>query len=114
MTIGERVRYLGTDRFTWWDLKVVVSQASESSPIVRKTNPELYRWGLDQYLLAEIADTLHWLQWAKTPGAQKRIPEGKPDPIPRPGLHDPNVEIHKFDVLPADEMMQWLGWDTPD
>lgn len=114
MSIGERLRYLGTDRLTWWDIKVVVAEASRDSPIVRAMNPDSHLWGLEAQLLAELVDTAHWLQWTKTKGAQKKPAEGMPDPIPRPGVKPPEVKVYKYDVLPADEMLAWLGWDTPD
>lgn len=116
MTIGERLRYLGTDRLTWSDLKVVVSQAGPDSPIVRAINPDAYTWTLSNQLLAEAVDTLHWLQWAKTKGAQKTPPDGMPTPIKRPGVSEPksDVEVYKFDSAPQDEMLSWLGWESPE
>lgn len=47
-------------------------------------NPD-WRWErLETHLLARIADSLTWLQWAKTKdGAKGRR---MPDPIPRPGV----------------------------
>lgn len=114
MAIGERLRYLGTERLSWWDLKVIINQASEKSPIVRAVDPDAYLWGLPEQLLAEATDMLHWLQWAKTKDAQEKSPKNMPEPIKRPGVGEPTTgEVYKYDILPADEMLAWLGWDTP-
>jgi Family of unknown function (DUF5361) len=44
-------------------------------------------WSRTDMLLADIADSLHWLQWAKTKdGARNR---SRPQPIPRPGVRTP-------------------------
>lgn len=113
MSIGERLRYLGTERLTWSDLKVVIKQAAPDSPIVRELNPDAYIWTNTNQLLADIADSLHWLCWTKTKGAQKTPPEGMPNPIKRPGIVEPKGEVYKYDVVPQDEMLAWLGWEAP-
>lgn len=71
-------------------------------------------WGIQEQLLAEQVDVLHWLQWAKTPDASKKPPQNRPEQIPRPGVK-PNkqVEVIKFDVMTQDEALAWLGWDQP-
>lgn len=94
-------------------MKVIIYQAAPDSPIIREVDPDVYSWTLNNQLLAEIADTLHWLRWAKTKGAQKKPPEGMPDPIKRPGVVEPKGEVYKYDVAPADEMLAWLGWEDP-
>ncbi|MCB6401518.1 DUF5361 domain-containing protein [Schaalia odontolytica] len=48
-----------------------------------------WQWrSIDTHLAAIQADSLRWLQWAKTEAAQKG--RGAPPPIPRPGTR---VEI---------------------
>jgi len=113
MTIGERLRYLGTERLTWSDLKVIITQAAPDSPIIREISPDAYTWTNTNQLLADIADSLHWLCWAKTKGAQKKPPEGMPDRIKRPGIVEPQGEVYKYDVMPQDDMLAWLGWENP-
>lgn len=44
-------------------------------------------WGLPEMLLAEAADSLRWLVWAKTEDGQKN--RNHPHPIPRPGVEPP-------------------------
>lgn len=59
-------------------------------------------WGLPEMLAADIADSLRWLMWAKTPDAPKG--RNRPKPIPRPGVKGPErigtataiAEMNKF------------------
>lgn len=81
--MGLRLRDLGTDRLTWSDLKAIVRHAPTTSALVRAQEPERSRWGVTEYLLAIIADSLRWLVWAKTKDAKRR--RNQPKPIPRPG-----------------------------
>jgi hypothetical protein len=45
--------------------------------------PDRAGWDKTNMLLAEIVDTLHWLQWAKTKAGQHN--RDRPPPVPRPG-----------------------------
>lgn len=110
INLGLRLRRLGSEDFTWRDLKVIVSKSSTHSALVQEMNPEAATWGLDQQLLAEIVDALHWSNWTKTKGAQSKPPRDMPDPIPRPGVK-PKNEVIKFDVMTQDEALDWLGWE---
>ena len=80
---GLRLRDLGSDRFTWGDLKAILAHLPQSSAYWRAREPEKSRWGVGEYLLASIADSLRWLVWAKTKDAKRR--RNLPKPIPRPG-----------------------------
>ncbi|QXB43414.1 DUF5361 domain-containing protein [Jonesia denitrificans] len=40
-------------------------------------------WGVQEHLLATIADTLRWLAWAKSEDGKRN--RKRPKPIPRPG-----------------------------
>ena len=51
---------------------------------MREQEPERSRWGVAEYLLAAIADSLRWIVWAKTKDAKRN--RNKPKPIPRPGM----------------------------
>lgn len=53
------------------------------SALVRAREPERSRWGVAEYLLAVIADSLRWLVWAKTKDAKRG--RNRPKPVPRPG-----------------------------
>lgn len=114
---GLRLRNLGSDEFTWVDLKVVVLQNMHDNrtAIYRAMNPDTYMWGIQEQLLAEAVDTLHWLKWAKTKGATQKPPQGMPEPIPRPGIKPTDSsEVIKFDVMTQDETLAWLGWKQPE
>lgn len=43
-------------------------------------------WSQTDMLLAEMIDTLRWLQWAKTKDAAAEPPKNAPTPYPRPGV----------------------------
>jgi hypothetical protein len=45
--------------------------------------PDHAGWSKTTMLLAEIVDTLHWLQWVKTRDGQRN--RGLPKRVPRPG-----------------------------
>lgn len=80
---GLRLRDLGSDRFRWSDLRAIVTHLPVESALIRVKEPERSRWGISEYLLAIIADSLRWLVWAKTPDAKRK--RNRPKPIPRPG-----------------------------
>lgn len=110
---GLRLRNLGSEDFNWRDLKVIVRQCPRDSAIARAVEPDAATWGVQEQLLAEIADTLHWLQWTKTKDAAAKPPRNAPDPIPRPGIKPKQVEVYKYDVMTQDEALEWLGWTRP-
>lgn len=58
-------------------------------------------WREQEYMLAIIADALHTQIWQAGSGKGKR-----PQPLPRPG----DTRRHRYDVVPAAEMVDWLGW----
>lgn len=111
IVLGLRLRWLGTDLLTWRDLKIIVQHLSSTSALMQKMDPENAVWGLQEYLLAEVVDTLHWLQWAKTKDAAAKPPRNQPDPLPRPGTK-PKTEFIKYDVMTQDDAIDWLGWTT--
>jgi hypothetical protein len=45
--------------------------------------PDRAGWDKTTMLLAEMVDTLHWLQWAKTKAGQNN--RDRPQLVPRPG-----------------------------
>lgn len=68
-------------------LASVVMKQTESWTL-RAIDQEWQWRSIDTHLAAIQADSLRWLQWAKTEAAQKG--RGAPPPIPRPGAR---VEI---------------------
>ena len=63
---------------------------------------------MPEYLLAQVADSLNWLVWAKTKDAEHN--RNRPKPIPRPGLDEPDKTIYGSKPLPIEDMQAWLGW----
>ena len=113
ITHGLRLRDVGTRRFNWRDLLVIVKQSPASSALYRAVHgQEESEWTLTNHLLAGMGDSLAWLVWAKTEDAAKK--RNKPKPIPRPGVRDESKKQIGGGTLPADEMMRWLGWEAPD
>lgn len=105
---GHRLRDLGSDRLTWRDLRIILSQQKPSeSALWMEQNPD-HMWGLPEFLLADVADTLHALFWAKTKdGAKNR---NRPKPIERPGRRPERMGKKP---LPLDEMAVWLAERVP-
>ena len=80
----------------------------ETSAYWRAREPEKARWGISEYLLAAIADSLRWLVWAKTKDAKRN--RNRPKPIPRPG--DKRRERGTFKgaiARPLDEVKRLLA-----
>lgn len=113
ITHGLRLRDVGSTRFTWRDLLVIVKQSPASSALYRAVHgQEESEWTLQNHLLAGIGDSLAWLVWAKTEDAARK--RNRPRPIPRPGIQDDSKKQIGSGTLPADEMVRWLGWEAPD
>jgi hypothetical protein len=84
---GMRLRHFPSDEFTWRDLKVIIKHLSVHSQLYAAVYPDRAGWDIQNYLLADIADGIHWLQWAKTKDGRKG--RNRPQPIPRPGIVPP-------------------------
>jgi len=81
---GLRLRDFPSERCTWRDLLVLVEHPLPDSKVYAAMEPDSAGWTRETMLLADIADALIWLQWAKT----RRAADGgtPPDRIPRPGV----------------------------
>lgn len=115
--MGLHLRDLGKPWFTWADLLAIVKDNPEDSALTRSVNgtpPEDRAWTLDRMLMADMADTLRLLMWAKTEDGQKG--RNQPERIPRPGVSDRDVEAigSKESALPADEILDWLNGEFVD
>lgn len=108
--MGLRLRDVGTPEFTWRDLLMVVQNLPRQSAwfsAIQGADESV--WGMSEMLLADVADTLHWIQWKDTKdGAKNR---NQPKPIPRPGITDDSKKRIGSGSLPADQMVEWLGGD---
>ncbi|MFE9497264.1 hypothetical protein [Streptomyces collinus] len=105
ITLGLRLRNVGSEDFSWGDLLAIVRQSPRSSALFRAQHPEEAVWGHQEQLLALIADTLAAANWQRAQGKKKDYPK----PIPRPGVEGDK----KFgnEAVSIDEMASWLGWE---
>lgn len=107
LAAGHRLRDVGSDEFTWRDLLVFVQNSNIEGELFRLEHPEAAGWTKTNMLLADIADSLNWLVWAKTKDGSKN--RNMPKKIPRPGVEDDNVKRVKGQPLPLDEFKQKLN-----
>lgn len=108
-----RLRDLGTDRLTWRDLFVVVSQAPRDSAIVRAMDQDAHLT-VDTLLLRAVEYAVRVNTWARTKDAQRATPQHRPDPIPvsarEIAAYRESLPDHeKVDRLPMTEMAAVLG-----
>lgn len=107
---GLRLRWLGSKRFNWRDLLVIVRNSPAGSALFKSLHGvEESEWSLANHLLAGMGDSLAWLVWSKTEDAAKK--KNRPKPIPRPGVEDNSKKRIGSSALPMDAMIDWLGGD---
>lgn len=100
---GLRLRDAGcSPAFTLADLRDFVQYSPPDSALYQSMYPptEESAWTPDMHLLAVIADSLRWLQWAKTKDASKG--RNPPKPIPRPGI-EPDEKKTTGTAIPLDQ-----------
>ncbi|MFI1915933.1 DUF5361 domain-containing protein [Nocardia sp. NPDC020380] len=90
----------------WRDLRAIIKFLPADSALVRTANPDTHRWQLDQFLLADMADHLRWLVWAKTEDARQG--RNRPAPIPRPGFESGRERFGS--AMGVEELNDILGW----
>lgn len=106
---GLRLRDLClVDDLNWDDLGAIIASAHPDSAIGRAIRGKDWSWQLQEQLLADMADSLRWLVWAKTEDARKK--RNMPRQIPRPGVKQPE-RIGNAPVSVAD-MNEFLGWEV--
>lgn len=108
LTLGLRLEWLGTDRLSWRDLWVVVTQAPPGSAIHRAVEPEKAAWAsgeLDAWFLAAQVDLLAAGNWQR----QGKNNARKPEPIQRPGEKKKGTVLGA-DPIPVSEFDAW--WDA--
>ena len=112
LSLGLRLTWIGTHRFTWAELNSVVKKALRDphSELFHALSPEDAGWGRLEQLLAAGVDVLNWLRWAQTKDGHRNV--NHPKPIQRPGIEKP--EKIGDAPLPSDEMDAWLGWKSPE
>lgn len=105
ISLGLRLRNVGTEDFTWGDLLAIVQQSPRSSALFRAMHPEEAEWGMQEQLLALVADYLAAGNWQRGQGSKKNYPK----PIPRPGVTSPDKKFGQ-EAVSMEEMKAWLGW----
>lgn len=103
---GLRVRDLGNGRFTWGDLLALIQHRPRGSALSRALDPRA-EWSVTDYLLANAADALAWLVWAKTKDGSKN--RNRPKPIPRPGSVEDNGRMTDVQSMDVDELKAFLA-----
>lgn len=107
ISLGLRLRNVGTDGLSWQDVYTVLRQSPRSSAFFRSQNPEAHEWGLPELLLAEVADAVRVSNWQRGEGKRADYPK----PIPRPGVK-PTAQTYGKEAIPISDMAEWLGWTT--
>lgn len=97
---GLRVRDLGSERFTWSDLKAVIYTADPGSHLAATLGAP---WGVNDYMMANVVDLLSAGNWQR--GGNKNAP--KPKPIARPGEKDDGVKRFGADPIAPEAFDEW-------
>lgn len=137
--MGLRLRWVGDDDHdvSYRDLLTIAHQAPRSSAVMRNLDPDFYQWGLQEHLLASIADAVRTVNWQLGGEENKR-----PEPLLRPGvagyeslnqqfepseiIEEPAERVTQMEMFenpdasgtfygvatPIDELNEWLGWTT--
>lgn len=103
---GLRLRHVGSEDFTWRDLKVFIEFLRDDDNLSRVRHPEEADWGRTNMLLASAVDSLNWLVWAKTRDGQKN--RNQPQPWPRPGVQ-PHAKRTKGEAVPIDQFKEKMA-----
>ena len=99
---------MGSDSFTWSDLRALIIHSPPDSALRRKLALD-GGWTVDTHLLAAGVDILSLILWSKTEDGQKN--RNRPKPIRRPGDPEPQSEKSERDhlVLDIDEYKRRLA-----
>jgi len=102
MRVGCRLRWLGTGRTTWSDVRAVVHSAGPDSAIARAIRG--HDWTQHTYFLADLIDLLAQANWQR----QGKRNATRPKPVERPGSKE--VQRIGKDPIPISEFDAW--WDS--
>lgn len=107
IALGLRWRDVGTEAFTWRDLRSIVEYSPRDSAIARAAHPNEVAWTATDYLLANVVDVLNVANYQrdKANGGRGR----RPKPMKRPNVRKPGQARRK--AIPIDQMRDHLGWD---
>jgi hypothetical protein len=106
--MGLRLRDAGTPEFTLHDLYVICANSPRTSALVRSIHGPDAAWGLQEHLLATVADYQAILIWQKTKDGQKN--KNRPKPIERPGVKTSEKILGtKMSIEDADKWLRANG-----
>jgi hypothetical protein len=108
ISMGLRLRDAGTPEFTLHDLYVICANSPRTSALVRSIHGPDAAWGLQEHLLATVADYQAILIWQKTKDGQKN--KNRPKPIERPGVKTSEKILGtKMSIEDADKWLRANG-----
>jgi hypothetical protein len=81
IAVGARLRWLGSNRLTWNDVRAVVKHSPPGGALHRAIDPDGSGWTVDSYLLAALFDATNAANWQRAGDKSK----ARPEPLPRPG-----------------------------
>lgn len=102
-------RDLGTPRLSWRRLWLIIERLPETSALFAERNPDTYRWGLSEQLLAMVADALNIANWMNSEDGRRK--RHRPEPIPRPGVNNKNTKTFGTTRMSFAEADAWLAGD---
>lgn len=70
LRMGARMHQVGTEQFSWWDLRVYVESCPPESFLFRAINGPFWSW--EVRLLGRVIDTLEGANWQRSGGKGKR------------------------------------------
>jgi hypothetical protein len=95
---ADLLRFYGVDlldyhrgRLSTRRLRVLIQHLPKDAALVRELHGEDVEWGLTEHLLAAAVDHLaagNWL-FASAHTSENADPPERPEPLPRPGMADP-------------------------
>lgn len=104
-----RLDWLGTERLTWRDLRIIVSHLPRTSALFRSRNgDERTEWDVVAHLLAGIYDLQAAANYQRAVASGKRGVK-KPRPIPRPGVKDRVKRVGRG-AIPLSKFADW--WES--
>lgn len=107
ITLGLRLRWLGTERLTWRDLAVIVRNSPQHSALMAATSPDEAAFGPTEIMLAVIEHRLRVLAW-QNGGGKGKYPEMMP--IPGSAQAPTGGTVMAPTPVSIEEMNARLGW----
>lgn len=101
ITLGLRLRDLGTPAFTWRDLLVIVLNLPRAAALRREQLGDAAEWGVLEYLMARNVEAGEGANWQRAGGKGAR-----PKPLPRPGQKSESKRFGSG-AIPISEFDDW-------